>query len=112
MATLNPRTDEARGWLAKRASRKVYVVTVQTSGPRRGRAISESDIVQTRIVGVAIPAARRAVLDSRSYSPATWIWLAGVAPANGAQWMASTPNPYAASMPYATPASQIHVAGE
>jgi hypothetical protein len=79
VATLNPRTDEARGWLAKRASRKVYVVTVQTSGPRRGRAISESDIVQTRIVGVAIPAARRAVLDSRSYSPATWIWLAGVA---------------------------------
>ena len=49
VATLNPRTDEARGWLAKRASRVVYAVTVQTSGPRRGRAISESDIVQTRI---------------------------------------------------------------
>ena len=69
VATLNPRTDEARGWLAKRAGRKVYAVTAQTSGPLRGRAISESDIVQTRIVGVAIPAARRAVLDSFRPAP-------------------------------------------
>ncbi len=37
VATLNPRTDEARAWLAKRAGRKVYAVTAQTSAPLRGR---------------------------------------------------------------------------
>jgi putative DNA primase/helicase len=82
VATLNMRTDtpfavagllrstgEARGWIAKRASRRLYVLTAQTSGPLRGRAISESDLVQTRIVAVAVPAAQARAIDAFRPAP-------------------------------------------
>ena len=69
IATMNLRSEEARAWIAKRAARKVYVLTAQTGAPLRGRAISESDLACSRIVGVAIPAAQRRALDAFHPAP-------------------------------------------
>jgi putative DNA primase/helicase len=69
VATFGPRSDEARAWIAKRAARRLYVLTAQTGGPLRGRAISESDLVQTRIVAVAVPAAQARAIDAFRPAP-------------------------------------------
>jgi hypothetical protein len=62
VATFAHRSAEMRGWIAKRAARRLYVLTAQPYGPLAGRAISEADLVQTRIVAVVIPATHGARL--------------------------------------------------
>ncbi len=68
VATLS--RNEVEPWIAKRAARRLYVLTADASAPLRGRAISEADLVQTRIVSVAIPAANRRALDAFLPAPA------------------------------------------
>ena len=70
VATFSPRSGDMRDWIAKRAGRKLYVLTAQPSGPLAGRAISEADLTQTRIVAVALPAAQGRALDTFKPSPA------------------------------------------
>ncbi len=61
---------EVEPWIAKRAARRLYVLTADATSPLRGRAISEADLVQTRIVSIAIPAANRRALDAFLPAPA------------------------------------------
>jgi putative DNA primase/helicase len=67
VATLN--TGEAPAWIAKRPGRRLYMLTASASGPLRGHAISESDLLHTRIVGVAVPAAQGRALDTFRPAP-------------------------------------------
>ncbi len=60
VATFAPRSDDMQDWIAKRASRRLFMLTAQVSAPLAGRAISEADLVKTRIVSVAVPAAQPA----------------------------------------------------
>jgi hypothetical protein len=70
VATFGPRSSELRPWLAKRADQRLFVLTAQASGPLAGRAILEADLVQTRIVTVAVPAAKSRALDAFRPAPA------------------------------------------
>jgi putative DNA primase/helicase len=69
VATFGPRSDEIRVWIAKRAARRLYVLTAQASAPLAGRAISESSLLHTRIVAVSVPAAQRRALDAFRPAP-------------------------------------------
>jgi len=69
VATFGPRSDEMRAWIAKRAARRLYMLTAQASAPLAGRAISESSLLHTRMVAVAIPAGQRRALDSFRPAP-------------------------------------------
>ena len=69
VATFAPRSSELRPWLAKRADKPLFVLTAQASGLLAGRAILEADLVQTRIVTVAVPAAQRHALDAFRPAP-------------------------------------------
>ena len=69
VATFGPRSSELRPWLAKRADKRLFVLTAQASAPLAGRAILEADLVQTRIVTVAVPAAKSAALDAFRPAP-------------------------------------------
>ena len=64
VATFAPRSGEMQAWLTKRAARRLFVLTADVSAPLAGRAISEADLVKTRIVSVAVPAANRRALDA------------------------------------------------
>ena len=68
VVTLSPAT--AGEWLTKHAARRVYMLTAQTSGPLQGRAISENDLVQTRVAAIAVPAAAGRALQSFRPAPA------------------------------------------
>jgi putative DNA primase/helicase len=48
---------EAAPWLAKHAAKRAYLLTARTAVPLRGCAISESDLIDTRVAAVAIPKA-------------------------------------------------------
>jgi putative DNA primase/helicase len=69
VATFAPRSPEAREWIAKRASRRLFVLTAQAAAPLYGRAISASDLTQTRIVGVTLPASQAGRLDAFRPAP-------------------------------------------
>jgi hypothetical protein len=69
VATFAPRSAEMRDWLAKRASRRLFMLTAQAAAPLAGRAISETDLTQTRIVAVAVPAAQGRALEAFRPAP-------------------------------------------
>ena len=69
VATFGQRSSELRAWIAKRSARRLYVLTAQSGGPLMGRAISESDLVQTRIVAVAVPASQGRAIDTFRPAP-------------------------------------------
>ena len=69
VATFSPRSGDMRDWIAKRASRRLFVLTAQASAPLAGRAISETDLSQTRIVAVGVPAAQGRALDAFRPAP-------------------------------------------
>ncbi len=69
VATFATRSDDMRDWIAKRTSRRLFVLTAQPSGPLAGRAISSSDLVRTRIVAVALPASQGRALDTFRPAP-------------------------------------------
>jgi hypothetical protein len=58
VASFGPRSAEMRDWIAKRTSRRLFVLTAQATAPLAGRAISASDLTQTRIVAAALPASQ------------------------------------------------------
>ena len=64
VATFAPRSAEMQAWIAKRAARRLFVLTAQASAPLAGRAIPESELVHTRIVAVSVPASNRSGLDA------------------------------------------------
>jgi putative DNA primase/helicase len=64
VATFAPRSDSMQAWIAKRAARRLFVLTAQASAPLAGRAISESELVHTRILAVSVPASNRSGLDA------------------------------------------------
>ncbi len=68
VTTLNP--SDAPVWLTKHAAKRAYLLTARTAGPLQGRAISESDLIDTRVVGVSIPAASGRALDTFRPTPA------------------------------------------
>ena len=70
VATFSPRSGDMRDWIAKRASRRLFVLTAQASAPLAGRAISETDLTQTRIVAVGVPGAQGRALDAFRPTPA------------------------------------------
>ena len=88
VATFGPRSSELRPWLAKRADKRLFVLTAQASAPLAGRAILEADLVQTRIVTVAVPAAQRRALDA--FRPAPSI-IAETPKGLAAAWRLETP---------------------
>jgi hypothetical protein len=69
VATFGPRSDEMRGWIAKRAARRLYVLTAQASAPLAGWAISENDLVHTRVTAVAMPAGQSRALSAFRPAP-------------------------------------------
>ncbi len=69
VATFGPRSGDIASWIAKRAARRLYMLTAQASAPLAGRAISESSLLHTRIIAVAIPAGQRRALDAFRPAP-------------------------------------------
>ena len=69
VATFGPRSDEIRAWIAKRAARRLYLLTAQASAPLAGRAISESDLVHTRVAAIAVPRRASRALDAFRPAP-------------------------------------------
>ncbi len=69
VATFGPRSDEMRTWIAKRAARRLYVLTAQASAPLAGRAISENQLAHTRVTAVAVPMAAARALQAFRPAP-------------------------------------------
>jgi putative DNA primase/helicase len=64
VATFVPNDPEMPVWIAKRASRHLYMMTAQPSAPLSGKAVSPHDLAQTRIVGVIVPSGKAGALDT------------------------------------------------
>ena len=95
VATFGPRSSDLRPWLAKRADKRLFMLTAQALGPLAGRAILEADLVQTRIVTVAVPAAKRRALDA--FRPAPSI-IAETPKGLVAAWRLRNPTPPAKAL--------------
>jgi hypothetical protein len=70
VATFGPRSSDLRPWLAKRATRRLFMLTAQASAPIAGRAIERADLAQTRIVAATLPDSQAGRLEAFRPVPA------------------------------------------